>query len=300
MLGEYKMADTRGQKDIFGLDIDKFVQGVEKFNYNFLDEFTKTTIKGDSKRWFTKDPVRLAALTSPSATKNVSPGSRPATIETSWTRTTSYVKKYFVEGFLDKEDISDAEIDTYTTTLTDLTERIVRDRDIDLYNIMTEDQAPDAIQSFATTAVGGDQWDAPNYAADPIADFNRAIRLIQAEGFGASSISAIMDPVAYESLKNWLISGKGSSIPGFSSEKIKSGVVMELLNVSIKVSTEATTDYVVFTIGQRAQSYAEAEALQGNTTVDPGIGRNIRVWTRGIGYLTNPNGNVLVSDINTA
>ena len=294
------MADTRGQKDIFGLDIDKFVQGVEKFNYNFLNEFQKTTIKGDSKKYWTKNPVRLAALTSPSATKNVSPGSRPATMEVSWDTDTVYVKKYFVEGFLDAEDISDADIDVYGTTLRDITERIIRDRDIDLYAIMSDIAGAGAnIQTFATTAVGGDQWDAANYAADIIKDFNRAIRLIQAAGF-KDKISCIMDPVAYESLVNWLISGKGSSIPGFSSEKIKSGVVMELLNVSIKVSTEATTDYVVFTIGQRAQSYAEAEALQGNTTVDPGIGRNIRVWTRGIGYLTNPNVNVLVSDINTA
>ncbi len=293
------MVDTRGQKDIFGLDIDKFVQGVEKFTYNFLDEFQETTIKGDSKRYFTKDPVRLAALTSPSATKNVSPGSRPATMETSWTRTTVFVKKYFVEGFLDKEDITDAEIDVAGTTMKDLTERIIRDRDIDLYNIMTEDQSPSAIQDFATTAVGGDQWDAANFAADPIKDFNRAIRLIQAAGF-KQKISAIMDPVAYESLINWLISGKGSSIPGFSSEKIKTGVVMDLLGVNIKVSTEAVTDFVLFTIGPTAQSYAEAEPMQGNSTVDPGLGRNLRVWTRGVGYRTNPTGNVLVTDINTA
>jgi len=75
---------------------------------------------------------------------------------------------------------------------------------------------------------------------------------------------------------------------------------MELLGVSIKVSTEATTDYVLFTIGKRAQSYAEGEALTGNTTIDPGIGRNIRVWTRGIGFRTNPTGNLLITDINTA
>ena len=75
---------------------------------------------------------------------------------------------------------------------------------------------------------------------------------------------------------------------------------MELLGVSIKVSTEATTDFCLFTIGPTAQSYAEAEPMQGNSTVDPGIGRNLRVWTRGVGYRTNPTGKVLVTDINTA
>ncbi len=298
------MVDSRGMQDIFGLDIDKFVQGVEKFTYNFLEEFQKVTMKGDQKRFWTKNPVRIAAATSPSATKDVSPGSRPMTQEVSWTVQNVYPKKYFVEGFLDKEDISDAEIDTFGTTTQDLSERIIRDRDIDLYNIMSENQAPTGlgaggVQTFATTAVGGDQWDAANYAADIIKDFNRAIRLIQAAGF-KDKIRAVMDPIAYESMKNWLISGKGSSIPGFSSEKIKSGVVMELLNVSIKVSTEAVTDNVLFTIGPRAQTYAEAEGMTGNTTIDPGVGRNLRVWTRGIGYRTNPSGNVLVTDINTS
>lgn len=293
--------DTRGEQAIFGLSIDRVVKGSAKFRYSFLEEFQKVPMKGDSKRWFIKDPIRIAAIGAPSATKNVSPGSRPATQEVSWTRYTSYVKKYFIEGFLDKEDISDAEIDTYATTLKDLTERIVRDRDIDLYAIMTEGLSPSDIQDFATTdaVAGGDQWDAANYAADPIKDFNHAIRLIQDEGLGGFSISAIMDPRAFESLKNWLISGKGSSIPGFSSEKIQSGVIMSLLGVGIKVSTEATTDYVLFTIGPTAQSYAEAESITGNTTVDPGIGRNIRVWTRGVGYRTNPKGNVLLTDVNT-
>ncbi len=262
--------DTRGQQAIFGLDIDRVVKGAAKFSYTFLEEFQKVSMKGDSKRWFKKNPIRIAALTSPSATKDVSPGSRPATAEVSWVRNTSYVKKYFVEGFLDKEDISDAEIDTYTTTLVDLTERIVRDRNIDLFSVMTQALAPTGlaaggVQTFATTAVGGDQWDAPNFAADPIKDFNHSVQLIQTAGFGSHSISAIMNPIEYENLKNWLISGKGSSIPGFSSEKIQSGTIMNLLGVNIKVLTEATTDYVLFTIGPTAQSYAEAEAITSNT-----------------------------------
>ncbi len=293
------MVDSRGMQDIFGLDIDKVVKGAAKFRYTFLEEFQKVGMKGDQKRYWTKNPIRIAAATAPSHTKDVSPGSRPMTQEVSWNVTNVYVKKYFVEGFLDKEDISDAEIDVYATTLADLTERITRDRDIDLYAIMTEGLSPSAIQSFATTTAvvgGGDQWDAPNYAADPIKDFNHAVELIQIAGFGSSSISAIMHPVEYRNLKNWLISGKGSSIPGFSSEKIQSGTIMNLLGVNIKVSTEATTDYVLFTIGPVAQAYAEAESITGTTTIEPGIGRNIRVWTRGIGYRTNPQGNVLLTD----
>lgn len=292
------MADSRGMQDLFGLDIDKLAKGFGEQQYNFLQEFQTRKMKGDSVRWFQKTAGTLTA-TAPSSTKNVSPGSAPTTLEVSWTRSTSYTKKYFVEGFLDKEDITDAEIDTFATTIRDLTEVIVRDRDADLWDIMTESQSPSEIQTFATTAIGGDQWDAASYAADIVKDLMHAKKLIKDQGYNPEGASLLLDTTGYNSLVNWLISGKGSSIPGFSSEKIKSGVVMQILGLNVKVSLNVTTDFALVTIGKRAQTYSEAEGITATTTVDPGIGRNIRVWARGIGYLTDPKGNVLITDINT-
>ncbi len=292
------MADTRGMQDIFGLDIDKVAKGFGKQKYNFIQEFQTRKMKGDSVRWFQKTAGTLSATT-PSATKNISPGSRPATLEVSWTRNTSYKKKYFVEGFLDEEDIKDAEIDTFATTIRDLTENIIKQRDVDLWNIMSEDQSPSEIQTFATTAVGGDQWDAADYAADIIKDLMRAKKMIQDEGYDPEGATLLLDTKGYESLVNWLISGKGSSIPGFSSEKIKSGVVMGLLGLNVKVSLNVTTDYALVTIGKRAQTYSESQGITATTTIDAGIGRNIRVWCSGVGYRTDPKGNVLITDINS-
>lgn len=292
------MADTRGMQDLFGLDIDRLAKGFGEQKYTFLEECQVRQMKGDSVRWFQKTAGTLTA-TAPSATKNVSPGSRPTTLEVSWTRETSYKKKYFVEGFLDSEDISDAEVDTFSPTVRDLTEVIVRDRDADIWDVMSESQTPVNIQTFATTAIGGDQWDAANYAADIIKDLEHAKKLILDQGYDPQGATLLLNTTDHESIVNWLIAGKGSSIPGFSSEKITTGIVMKLLNLNVKVSLNVTDDYAMVIVPKRATTYSESQGITANTTDDPGIGKNIRVWASGIAYNTDPKAIVLITDTQT-
>jgi len=293
------MADTRGMQDIYGLDIDRLAKGFGNQMYTFLAECQVRKMKGDSVRWFQKTAGTLTA-TSPSVTSNVAAGARPTTLEVSWTRNTSYKKIFFVEGFLDDEDISDAEIDTFATTIRDLTEVIVRDRDAHLWDIMSEGQSPSGIQTFATTAQGGDQWDAANYAADPIVDLLHAKKMILDEGYNPEGATLLLDTLGYKSLVSWLISGKGSSIPGFASEKISSGIVMGILGLNIKVSKNVTTDYALVIVPQRAVTYSESQGITATTSIDEQIGRNIRIKASGIAYRTDPKAIVLITDINTA
>ena len=293
------MADTRGMQDIFGLDIDRLAKGFGDQMYTFLAECQVRKMKGDSVRWFSKTAGTLSATT-PSVTSNVAPGARPTTLEVSWTRTTSYKKTFFVEGFLDDEDIDDAEIDTFSTTVRDLTEVIVRDRDAHVWDVMSDSQSGTNIQTFATTAQGGDQWDAANYAADPLVDINYAKKLIKDQGYNPEGATLLLDTVGYASLINWLISGKGSSIPGFSSEKVKTGIVLNILGVNIKVSLNVTTDYAVLIVPKRAVTYSESKGVTATTDVNSQIGRNIRIKASGIAYRTDPQAIVLISDINTA
>ena len=293
------MADSRGEQDLFGLDIDRLAKGFGEQTYDFLAECQVRKMKGDSVRWFQKTAGTLS-LTDPSASSDVSPGSRPNTLEVSWTRNTSYKIKFFIEGFLDEEDIKDSELDTLGTTIRDLTEVIKRDRDAHLWDIMSESQTPVEIQTFATTAVGGDQWDAANFAADIIKDLERAKKLIKDQGYEPIGASLLLDTAGNESLVNWLISGKGSSIPGFSSEKIKTGVIMEILNLNVKVSLNVTTDNALVIVPKRAVTYSESTAISAEVFRTSKRGRNIEVDASGIAYRTDPNAIVLITDINTA
>jgi len=292
------MADQVEMQDIRGLDIDKLAKGFAEEEYTMLAECQVSSMTGDSIRWYQKTAGTLTA-TSPSEIKNVSPLSVPATLEVSWTRNTSYPKKYFVEGFISMEDIKSADLDVLATTLRDLTRSIVKARNDDVWDVLSESQSPSNIQTFATTAIGGDQWDAASAAGNPVLDLLHAKKLIYDNYYNPEGATLLLDPLGYRHLVDWLITGKGSSIPGFSSEKIKTGVVMQILGLNVKVSTSVTTDYAMVIVPKRAATYKEQFAITSRIIKEEGIGSKIRVWTAGITYVTDPKCIVLISDINT-
>ena len=292
------MADSVEMQDIRGLDIDKIAKGFAEESYVFKNDCIVAGMSGDSIRWFQKTAGTLTATT-PSAIANVGRLSNPTYLEPTWTRNTSYPKKYFVEGFISEEDISGAEIDVLATTIRDLTLAIVKGVDADIWDVMTESQSPVNIQTFATTAVGGDQWDAASYAADIVKDIMNAKRLIWAQNYDPEGASLYVSPLDYTSIVNWLISGKGSSIPGFSSDKIKSGTVLNLLGLNIKVSNNVTPDYALVVVPGRATTFRQQFSTTATTITDPGKGRKIRVWESGIAYNTDPKAIVLITDTQT-
>jgi hypothetical protein len=292
------MADTVEMVDIRGLDIDRLAKGFAEEAYTFKNDCQVSSMSGDSIRWFSKTAGTLSATT-PASTKNVSPLSRPATLEVSWTRNTSYPKKYFVEGFISMEDIAGAELDVLATTVRDLTRVVARDVDSDIWDVMTESQSPVNIQTFATTAVGGDQWDAASYAADIVKDLMHAKKLIRDYNYNPEGASLYVSPTDYKSIVTWLISGKGSSIPNFSSEKIKNGSVMELLGLNIKVSNNVTDDYALVIVPQRATTFKQQSGMTSRVVKEEGIGSRIRVWEAGIAYNTDPKAIVLITDTQT-
>ena len=292
------MADTTGMADIRGLDIDRVAKGYADRSYIFRKDCTISKMSGDSVRWFQKTAGTLA-VTAPGVITNVARGSTPETLEVSWTRNTSYVRKFFVEGFIDLEDVKFAELSVLATTIKDLTLAITSVVDAHIWDVMTESQTPSLIQTFATTAVGGDQWDAASYAADIVKDLMNAKRLIWAQDYEAEGASLYVSPKDYSSIVNWLISGKGSSIPGFSSEKIKNGQVMELLGLRIKVSNNVTADYAAVVVPKIATTYREGTAITARADEETGIGTRIRVWAHGIAYNTDPKAIVLITDTQT-
>lgn len=291
------MADTVEMQDIRGLDIDKVAKGFAEEDYIFKGDCQVSSMSGDSIRWYQKTAGGLTAV-APSATKNVSPLTTPTTLEVEWTRNTSYIKKYMVEGFISKEDIKMADLDVLATSVRDLTRAIVRDVDADIWDIMTESQSPTNVQTFATTAVGGDQWDAPS-GQDIVADLMRAKRLIWQENYNPEGASLYVSPTDYESIVNWLISTKGSSIPNFSSEKIKSGVVGSLMGLNIKVSNNVTADFALVIVPKRACTFKQGDSTTARVIEEPGIGSKIRVWESGIAYMTDPKAAVVISDTQT-
>jgi len=290
------MADTSGEADIRGIDIDKLAKG-------FADE--ASILKGFANvaktsareiRWYQKtagflDSVDTTGITL-SQIPNVAERSVPTVVEQSWTRQTSYVKKFFVESpTISEEDIKDSDVDILATNVRDLVRAVANQVDIRIYSVLIEAAAatpttPNPTNTL-TTAATADGWDDVT-TGNPIKDILTGNRKIRAQGYDTNSIVLYINPIEHENLMNYLITVKGSSIPAFSSEKVKSGVVMELLGNRVVVSQNATTDYALQFIPSRSVTWKSFMPITSVVITDQGIGRKIRVWEEGEALLTDP------------
>jgi len=110
------MADTVGQADIRKLDLQKFVTGFadEDIVFKKACRIVKTTAR--EIRWQQKTSGFANPATTTGITGNLIDNNperaRPPVAGPSWTRNTSYIRKYFVESpLLSDEDIKDSDID---------------------------------------------------------------------------------------------------------------------------------------------------------------------------------------------
>lgn len=300
------MVETSGMAEIRGINIDKLAKGFAD-EANVLKKYvvnSKTTAR--ELRWYQKSTGFLDSTNSTNITKsliqNVAERSRPAVVEQSWTRQTSYVRKFFVESpTISMEDIKDSDIDILATNVRDLVRAVARKVDLRIYSILVEAAEatptvpnPTLIENTAAVA----EWDTVA-TCNPITDILVGQRKIRANGYDSSECVIAMNPVEHERLMNFLINVKGSSIPQFSSEKVKSGVVMELLGNKVLVSQNITTDSVLMWVPNRSATWKSFMPITSVVIDEPGIGKKIRCWEEGEAILTDPKSVHLITNTST-
>lgn len=291
------MADKSGMAEIRGIDIDKLAKGFADEEFIFKQFLTVTDTSAREIRWYQKtsgvlDSTDTTALTA-SRIVGVGELALPEVVEQSWTRQTSYVKKYFVESpWLSNEDIKDSDVDILATNVRDLTRAVAFQVDKRIFNILTESLSPSTISTSAAVGTGWD--DTTN--GNPILDLLSGSAAIRAQGYDISNLVCIINPIEYKNLMNFLISVKGSSIPSFSSGKAESGVLTTLLGIRIVVSNNATTDNALLFVPQRAATWKTFTAITAQKKEEVGIGVKIRVWEEGEAILTDPKCVHLITD----
>jgi|TARA_R100000501_G_C2630530_1_gene125960 hypothetical protein len=288
------MADSSGQADIRGIDIDKLAKGFADEALLMKRFCTQSKTKAREVRWYQKtagflDSTDTTGITT-SQIKLQSTKSRPVVVEQSWTRNTSYVKKYFVESpLISMEDIKDADIDILAGNVRDLVRAVGYQVDVTIYDAITEGA------NIGTGAATADGWD-DAATGDPIKDILTAKQAIRAQGYNPEGAVLLINSIEHRNLMTFLINVKGSSIPSFASEKVKSGVVMNLLGLQVVVSEIATTDEALIFIPQRACTWKQFAPITSVVMDEPGIGKKIRVWEEGIPLLTDPKAVYLITD----
>jgi len=292
------MADSSGQAEIRGIDIDKLAKGFadEENVFKKLCAVTKTQAR--EIRWYKKtsgflDSTDTSGITA-SQIYNTAERSLPVVVEQSWTRQTSYVKKYFVESpTISSEDIKDSDIDILATNVRDLVRAVARQVDKRIYDVMTAGVG----NSNAATAT----WDNGTQSnVNIVKDLLTAKKDIRVDGYDPEGAFLLLTPNDHELMLTNLIFTKGSSIPAFASAQVSGmGVVMEILGLNVIVSTNVDPDEAMVVVGQRAMTWKAFMPLTSVVMDDPGIGKKIRVWEEGEAIMTDVNAASKITNLNT-
>jgi len=291
------MADTNAMAEIRGIDIDKLAKGFADEDNVFKKFVNVTNTSAREIRWYQKtagflDSTDTTGITA-SQIANTDFKSRPVVVEQSWTRTTSYVRKYFVESpWLADEDIKDSDIDILATNVRDLVRAVERQVDARIYNVLTVSDLGTGENARAII----EEWD--DYSnCIPIDDILYGKEQIRTYGYDPEGAIFAITPAVHRLLLNYLIATKGSSIPAFASQKIGNGVVQEILGCKIVVSTNVTTDKAIMFVPERAATWKSFSPITSVAIKDPGIGTKIRVWEEGEAILTDPRACCFYSNI---
>jgi len=293
--------DGSAEKDIRGINIDKLAKGFGVINNTFKNHVMVSKTKAREIRWYRKGLTLATAMNkldtpvtqtvTASMMGNTAFKAMPFVVEQKWERKESYVKKYFVESpWISLEDIKDSDPDLMGTNVRELVEAVGFKIDRRIYDVLTgatTSGTPDPAAASIPTTVATAGW-STTATCNPILDLLVGQRKISAGGYNATELTTLMNPLEYQNLLNFLISVKGSSIPDVASDLVKTGVVMSILGNNIVVSNNATADWVIQWVKNRACTFKSFIGITTAIKTDEGIGKKIRVWEEGEALLTDP------------
>lgn len=289
------MADSAGQADLRGLEIDKVSKDMFEEALIFKNEVTIQSTPSREIRYYQKTSGYLSTTT-PAKISSIACGARPFVLRQTWTRNTAYTKKYMLDSeVINMEDETDSDVQVFMNNAEDLTAAVANDLDSDIWDVVSESQSPTNINSVTATAA----WDAES-GQDPYKDVSEAERLIRQQTKQKNpNLALYLNAKNYDSLKVWLVSTKGSSIPGFSSQLVNDKVLVSFDSKRIIISENVTADYAMLADLGKAAIYKEFTPLT-TKVIDggelSGIGRKIRIWTNGITLLVRPKYVALISN----
>ncbi len=285
------MVDGAGQAEIRGLNIDKVSKDMLEEASIFKNEVKNESTPSREIRWYQKTSGLLTATT-PAKISEIAYGARPFVLRRTWTRNTSFTKKYLLDSeMIDMEDETDSDVQVFLNTAEDLTDAVAFDRDKDVWDVVSESQSASLINAVTSKAA----WDATS-GQDPYQDVAVAEQLIR-EGTNRNPVLKLyLSPKDHKSLKVWLVSVKGSSVPGFSSQLVENKPLIMFDGKQVIISDNVTADFALVANLERAAIYKEFSGLKTSIITEEQIGRKLRIGTNGITILVRPEYNALISN----
>lgn len=292
------MADIAGQADLRSIDIDKLSYGFAEEQLVLKNFVNVSTTSAREIRWYKKtagflDSTDTTGITA-SQIYNTSHKALPVVVNQSWTRTSSYVKKYAVESeMISLEDIKDSDPDVWGETLRDLVRAVQKQVDVRILTILGDTLGTGG--SVNTAAATADGWN-DTATGDPIKDINTGIKNIRDYSYDVSNLVIYMNPAEEQHLIDYLISVKGSSIPSFASEQVGKTKLMSIRGCKILVSANMSTDTVIMFVPKLACKWKSFMPLKTAVIDYPLIGKKFRVAEEGEALLVHPRAVHVITD----
>ena len=299
------MADKSGEQDIRGLDIDKLAKGFADEEYILKNFCRQAPTKSREIRWYKKTAGTLDSTDTTGITEsqiyNVAEGALPDIIEQSWTREQSFTKKFMADSpIISDEDVKDNDIDVLQTNTKDIVRAIAQQVNIRIFSVLVEATAaapttPVLASVNSGNAIGTGWTDKTN--GDPVFDILSGNARIQTFNYNTQGGVMILHPNDNKNMLSLLITTKGSSIPGFSSQKVVTGSVMEILGWNVVVTTNVSEGFAYMFIPGTTLAWRSFEALSAVLIEEKKIGSKIRVSESGEALLEHPRSACVITGI---
>ena|SRR3990167_883086 len=283
------MVET-GQSTIRGIDIQKLATGFADEENIFKQFLTVVPTSAREIRWYQKtagfvDTTDTSGITGSQIANHPQLATFPI-VKQNWTRLTSYVREYAAESeWISDQDIADSDPDVFATLVRDIVRGVENQVDIRIYTVLSGGFA------LSGNAAGTGWGDATN--GNPIQDLLSGSRLIRNQRYSVNNLVALMNPLEYQKLMTYLITTKGSSIPNFSSDLAKDGVLMRLMNNQVVVSANADQNTVLQFVPQK-QKWKAFTNIQTAILDNPLVGKKIRCKEEGEVLLEHINAGVAI------
>lgn len=276
------MADTTGQADLRAETISKIVQGFALQEYTMKQVCMVQPSSSWKESYYVETATELTGGVG-SAVKGVPRLANFPYGEVSWTKTSSYLEKYGMEGIISWEDEATNEIDVIARTLLRIARAVASAVDTAIYAALS------GASGNALALTAGYEWDSATVAnRDPIQDLLNAQKLITEDNYNPyKNTYLLLNPKDFANIMgNANVRNAGQF---FTDAVTKNGYVGRLMSMKIIVSNAVTADQAIMIIGQECATWKAAVPLTTVTINDPGVKKTIRSWEVGVTQVTNPN-----------
>jgi hypothetical protein len=288
------IADTVGQADLRAENVEKIVTGFALQEYRFKQICMISKSSAWQESYYQETAADLSGGLG-SAVKGVPRLANFPYGEVSWTKQSSYLTKYGMEGVISWEDAMTNNIDVIARTLLRIGRAVAKAVDDEIWDVISESQSASNINSVTISA--GDEWDSATIAnRDPIQDILNGKKAIAENNYDPDNGSGflLLSPKDYANLLgNANIRNAGQF---YTDAVTKNGRVGQILGLQIIVSNSVTADFALVVIAKEAATWKEANPLTVRTINDPGVKYTIRAWEIGVTQLVNPKAVTLISN----